>query len=69
MKITKCDNCGVEQNVSQMPVTLKGVTGTSGGILLPEQYHEKHFCKPDCFWQWIRKYKPSNADLSNSPSK
>lgn len=63
MKHYTCDNCKIE--ISEPEVILKGVLGTSGGILLPERLHEKHFCKPTCFWQWIDRYHPE-AELENS---
>jgi len=55
MKYYQCDLCG-NVTSSELGVELKGVTGTSGGILLPERLQEKHFCNPDCFWKWIHKY-------------
>lgn len=55
MKLYKCDNCSTE-STTKLKVSLKGITGTSGGILLPEAFHEKHFCKPGCFWEWCSKY-------------
>lgn len=55
MKFYICDNCGNKTPTAQ--VILKGITGTSGGILLPEQLHKKHFCKPECFWEWVATYK------------
>lgn len=60
MKYYKCDNCEKEVPHKDAPVVLSGVTGTSGGILLPEFFCEKHFCSPTCFWEWIRRYDPSN---------
>lgn len=51
-----CDDCGT--TVSEPKVVLKGVIGTSGGILLPERFQEKHFCKPACFWRWVSIYHP-----------
>ena len=59
MKYYKCDNCAA--TIKNPEVSLNGVTGTSGGILLPEQFHEKHFCNPDCFWQWTDKHHPTNG--------
>jgi len=51
----KCDLCGEEYQGEQ--VFLRGVTGTSGGILMPEWCHERHFCSVRCFWKWTEKYK------------
>lgn len=58
MKYYKCDKC--EKEIITPEVTLTGVIGTSGGILLPEQLHKKHFCSSECFWEWIKKYNPSD---------
>uniref|UniRef100_A0A6M3LBZ2 Uncharacterized protein n=1 Tax=viral metagenome TaxID=1070528 RepID=A0A6M3LBZ2_9ZZZZ len=59
----QCDECS--KKVGGVPeVKLNGITGTSGGILLPERFHEKHFCKPACFWNWARKYDPKMANKS-----
>lgn len=52
-----CDNCN-KVTVGDPEVKLKGISGTSGGILLPEKYIEKHFCCPTCFWRWSIKYNP-----------
>lgn len=60
MKQYVCDKCG--SYVTKPEVVLKGITGTSGGILLPEQFHEKHFCSPGCFWKWIDLYNPKRSD-------
>jgi len=65
MKIFKCDNDDCDNTQSSPKVTLKGITGTSGGILLPEVFHVKHFCDPKCFWAWAKKYKEENL-LSKS---
>ncbi len=53
-----CDECA--ELISEPVVRLSGVTGTSGGILLPERFHVKHFCGPACFWTWVGKYKPKH---------
>ena len=60
--IYKCDFCGLESS-SEPEVELYGITGTSGGILLPERFHKKQFCKPPCFWSWVKKYKPDNQEI------
>jgi len=60
MKHYTCDNCKIE--ISEPEVILKGVLGTSGGILMPERLHEKHFCKPACFWQWADEKHPIEAE-------
>lgn len=54
MKIYKCDAglCNEQCEESKM-VTLKGYTGLSGGILLPDRFHEKHFCDDKCFEDWL----------------
>lgn len=57
MKIFKCDNDGCDNAANSPLVTLKGITGTQGGILLPERHHVKHFCSTQCFWTWTEKYK------------
>lgn len=62
MKYYSCDNCKAE--IKAPEVVLKGVTGTSGGILLPEHFHKKHFCTPVCFWQWVDKYHPEAVTQS-----
>jgi len=46
-----CDNCG-KFETGDPTIELKGVAGNAG-ILLPEKYHTKHFCKVLCFWKWI----------------
>ena len=55
MKYFKCDFC--ESSVVEPGVILHGIVGASGGVLLPEKFHEKHFCKPECFWKWVEKFK------------
>jgi hypothetical protein len=52
----KCDKVFFEKPI----ITLKGIAGTSRGILLPQAYIEKHFCSPNCFWRWTLKYNPLN---------
>lgn len=48
-----CDQCHKE--MSGMPlVVIKGVSSFAGDILLPDRFHEKHFCKPGCFWEWAK---------------
>lgn len=66
MKYYLCDNdnCGEKVEGTEPSVVLKGITGTSGGILLPERFHKKHFCKPECFWQWVHKHRPNPAAKS-----
>lgn len=60
MKFYRCDMCEIEEQ-GEPPVVLTGVTGLSGGILLPERFHEKHFCSPGCFWEWVEKYNPKKV--------
>ena len=62
MKKYECDFCN-KPMASRPPVKLKGITGTSGGILLPEHFHTKDFCSTDCFWKWCVKYCPKVEDL------
>lgn len=52
-----CDNCN-KTAIGDPDVKLKGVNGTSGDILLPEKYIEKHFCCLICFWRWSIKHNP-----------
>lgn len=52
----ECDWCQKIKH-GKPEIILKGIVGTSGGILIPERFHEKHFCDPECFWKWIDKYK------------
>jgi len=59
MKQYICDNCKNIRPIAD--VILKGMIGTS--TLLPQRYHEKHFCSPNCFWEWIEKYNPKNEHL------
>ena len=54
MKNYTCDTC--EATISNPKIILKGLTGTSGGILLPDRFIEKHFCGSDCFLDWVDKY-------------
>jgi len=53
----KCDYCGKE-STAKPKVNLKGICDSKGGILLPEEYHSKDFCEPECFWLWIILNKP-----------
>ena len=55
----KCDYCE-QVHTSKPEVYVKGITGTCGGILLTDRLTEKHFCNPECFWDWIEKYTPTN---------
>jgi hypothetical protein len=49
----KCDHCGVEKP-GKAPITLKGyLRKFDGRILLPDQFHEKHFCERLCFRLWM----------------
>jgi len=59
MKYYTCDNCEVKLPI--IAVVLKGVTGTSGSILQPEEFRERHFCTPKCFWLWVDKCKPKEG--------
>ena len=67
MKHYRCDECGKEtgQNGTgaEPPIVLKGIAGTSGGILLPERFLEKHFCSPECFWDWADKHNINNEEV------
>jgi len=56
MKYYECDFCGARMH--EPLVGLMGITGTSGGILLPESLHTKEFCNSECFWGWCDKYHP-----------
>lgn len=56
MKFYRCNFC--EKEINEALVVLNGIVGISGGILLPERFHQKHFCSPICFWDWVSKYKP-----------
>jgi len=56
MKYYACDFCEIK--INEPEVELKGVTGTQGGLLLPERFHVKHFCSTECFWDWVIKFKP-----------
>lgn len=58
MKAFICDCCKKTFYSRDTHVELKGIIGTSGGILLPERFHEKDFCNPECFWEWVEKFKP-----------
>lgn len=58
-----CDNDDIPDHgklkrAGEPVVILKGVTGTSGGILLPEPLHLRHFCSSECFWTWVDKFNP-----------
>lgn len=54
MKIYKCDNSLCDKNCDKNEMlTLKGYTGLSSGILLPDSFQEKHFCNGGCFEDWI----------------
>lgn len=65
MILYKCDFC--EKEYKWPPrVTLNGVTGTSGGILLPESQQERHFCATICFWKWVVKYMPITVKDENN---
>lgn len=70
MKYYSCDNPSCEVKGTEPKVVLKGITGTSGGILLPEQCQEKHFCEPKCFWEWADKYhsKSKCPEMHTGPS-
>ena len=58
MMLFRCDNCNSLLECSPA-VTLEGVQGTSGGLLLPESHTRKHFCSTECFWAWVAKYAPN----------
>jgi len=58
--IYKCDECGKE-STSKKDVQLSGISGTSGGILLPERFSNRMFCNPVCFWVWVEKHKPNEV--------
>lgn len=49
----KCDKCGGSHVGENPKIVLKGYTGWSGGILLPESLQEKHFCSNICFEEWV----------------
>lgn len=51
MKIIKCDKCLGECGPDI--ITVKGFSGLSGGILLPDSYSIKDFCCVKCFTQWL----------------
>ena len=52
MIVTKCDKCGGESGQQNL-VTIRGFTGLSGGITLPDRFQEKHFCGKRCFVEWL----------------
>ena len=56
MKFYRCDFC--EKEINEALVVLNGIVGISGGILLPERFHKKHFCSTICFEDWVLKYIP-----------
>lgn len=49
----KCDKCDSGHAGHEPNIVLKGYTGWSGGILLPESLQEKHFCKNECLEAWL----------------
>ena len=61
MKYFDCDNCK-KTTTGDPDIWLNGITGTSGGILLPSRFIEKHFCSVDCFWEWIDKFHPKKVN-------
>ena len=63
-----CDECGQNIGGGEPSIKLEGIVGTSGGILLPERFHKKHFCNTICFWEWIDKYNPSKIKRGNDDS-
>ena len=56
MKKYECDACNKEIGGGEPDIKLSGIAGTSGGILLPGRFQEKHFCCEDCFRDWMDKY-------------
>lgn len=64
----RCDNCHKDKPGKPIAV-LNGITGTSGGILLPENLHERHFCGPECFWEWVKKFNPGEKAISQYPNE
>ena len=47
-----CEQCAKPCSKQNL-ITLKGYIGLQGGITLPEEYQEKHFCRPSCFEEWV----------------
>jgi hypothetical protein len=56
LRFYQCDYCKKEVP-GKAPVILKGYLRKFDGcilLLLPDQFHEKHFCKRDCFRDWMK---------------
>ncbi|OGP82225.1 MAG: hypothetical protein A2Z08_07955 [Deltaproteobacteria bacterium RBG_16_54_11] len=53
MNLYQCDDCG-KQEIWPPKIMIKGyVPEDKGGILIPDQFHEYHFCSRECFEKWI----------------
>lgn len=51
MRIILCDYCK-QQVHGDHPISLRGVCESRGGILLPEQFHQRDFCSKGCLANW-----------------
>ncbi len=49
----KCDQCDKELGGRPKIVLTGYVRKHDAGILLPEHFHEKHFCSRKCFEEWM----------------
>ena len=63
MKLFLCEQC---EHVVKHEVTLKGISRTKEGILLPSFRHTKHFCSALCFWKWVLENKPTGITIAGS---
>jgi DNA-directed RNA polymerase subunit RPC12/RpoP len=60
----KCDQCKKELGGKPNIVLTGYVRKHDGGILLPGQFHEKHFCSDKCFEKWMAESFRSNSEYS-----
>ena len=53
-KLYKCDANECIEEMPKSRVTILGYRpDMAGGILLPQEFLEYHFCSPSCFEKWI----------------
>ena len=69
MKQYVCDNCQAVLG-HKSPISLRGIPGDVGHFLIPDHFLTKHFCKADCFWDWIAKqlYNPPRRESDSTSS-
>jgi len=65
MNVIRCEYCQTERlEPGYIWVTVKLLPVQADG----SDIREKHFCRTDCFWKWVRKMQPVTDPVLYDPA-